>query len=105
MGQVVYVGSTPFVPPGWSGTIEVDSITVGDVLDQIRGAEQVVSYCGHETTAQYLGVDFNRKSVESFLPGQVWVGIRPVWRLLEPGTDWDPGKTPGSFTGWRLRIL
>lgn len=102
----LYVGSTPFVPAGWSGTIRVEHIPleeVGSILaDAAERGDEIISFVGHPGTARYLGVPMSRAEA-SLAPGQRWVGIRPT-RRPKPGEELDPALDPSAFVGWVMEV-
>lgn len=104
---MTFVGSTPFFPPGFVGRAFVESLSVTQARDYVRGlldaGAEVVSFCGHAASAEYLGVPLSR--VEAPIPDQtqVWIGIRPT-RRPAPGEELSPQQTPEAFVGWRMVV-
>jgi hypothetical protein len=103
----IFVGSAPFFPPLEEGdtiTAVVEGISIEEVKRLIAESDEVRSYCGHEDTAEFLGVAYNRKSAPRrfFKPGCVWVGIRPVKRPA-PGEELEVDNNHlGEFVGWKM---
>ncbi|MBN1882516.1 MAG: hypothetical protein JW885_10120 [Deltaproteobacteria bacterium] len=103
----IIVGSAPFFPPLEAGerlTVVIEGIRLREVVKAIETADEVVSFCGHEDSAHYLGVELNREAAprEYFRHGIVWVGIRPVKRPM-PGEEVDVFSE--RFVGWRMTFL
>jgi hypothetical protein len=103
----IIVGSSPFFPPVPEGeriTAVVEGVSIDYVRRAIRGAREVVSFCGHQETAEFLDVRYSRDSAprEHFMPGVVWVGIRTVERLM-PGEEME--VDPSEFVGWKMTFL
>jgi len=100
----LYVGSTPFVPAGWEGTIRISHVPVGHIVRLLNVARQdgrrIISFCGHPASADYLVVPCNRGEAD-LKPGQTWVGIRPT-RRPKPGEELVP---PRDFIGWMMEVL
>jgi hypothetical protein len=106
MNRVV-VGSAPFFPPLGRGEriiAVVQGITIDKVKHIIDRAAEVVSFCGHQETAAFLGVPYCRDAAptEYFRPGTVWVGIRPIDRPM-PGEE--VKVDPSQFVGWKMTFL
>jgi hypothetical protein len=100
----VIVGSAPFFPPLSEGeriTAVVEGVSINDVRRAINEAREVISFCGHPETADFLGVQYNRGSapLEYFAPGVVWVGIRPIDRPM-PGEERKVDIS--GFVGWKM---
>jgi len=100
----IVVGSAPFFPPLEAGeklTVVVEGILLREDVKAIETADEVISFCGHEDSAHYLGVELNREAAprEYFRSGIVWVGIRPVKRPM-PGEEVDVFSE--RFVGWRM---
>jgi len=104
MPPTLYVGSTVFAPPEWSGRIIVRALSPAEVrqrIDEARRAGVVIrSYVGHEPTARFLGLPMSREQAPPPLPGhyQRWVGLRPV-RRAGGGRELDPAVEPQAFSG------
>ncbi len=103
----IIVGSAPFFPPLLEGrriTAVVEGVSIHYVKRAVKDARRVVSFCGHRDTAEFLGVPYCRDTAgpEYFVPGVVWVGIRPVERP-------DPGEEVpvdvDEFVGWKMTFL
>lgn len=77
-----YIVSTPFVPAGFNGLIEVRHYpiaTIRDIISRLDSSEYT-SYVGHQTTADYLGVPYSRGRLMSIGNGDTLYGIRLIAR-------------------------
>jgi len=88
----IFVMSTPIIPPHFRGivasrTVSPESITVS-IGTWIASGVEVVSFCGHSQTAEFLGVEMNRGELSGrdLKPGDQLVGIRPL-RRPQPGEE------------------
>lgn len=105
MNKQLFIGSTPFVPAGFSGTVQIRHCSVEEIRKMIADTVSTVqSYCGHEGSARFLNVPMNRGQVPAPEAGdtQHWVGIRPT-RRPQPGEELDPTKD-SDFVGWEMLI-
>jgi hypothetical protein len=103
MKQVV-VGSAPFFPPLKDGEriiAVVEGVSIRRVKLIIGRAEEIISFCGHRATAEFLKVAYCREAATAqyFVPGVVWVGIRPIERPM-PGEELPIDI--GEFVGWKM---
>lgn len=88
--KVVVIISTPFIPQGWRGTIQVEISTPQFIKSYIVTARSlgfpVRSYLGHANSATYLGVMQSRGELQTLSEDAIYVGIRPK-RRLSPGEE------------------
>ena len=109
----IFVVSTAVVPPGFKGGLlvlllppeEVKELVREAMLEQVEhGTVRVISACGHEATAQFLGVEVSRREISgsNLTYRDRLVGVRPL-RRPTPGEELP--FTVGGFEGFVLSPL
>lgn len=98
-----YIISTPFIPPGFEGKVEVKTISL-TLVREMASHKDVISYCGHQASADWLGVPMFRGELKAsdLQVGTELIGVRPL-RRPNPGEELE--FTPENFQGFILTIL
>ena len=103
-----YIMSTPVIPPNFVGTISAHFSGPGAIVNAIKTWRSydrpIKSFCGHQATAAFLGVEMHRGELSGadLQIGDVLVGIRPL-RRPTPGEELE--IIPANFQGFILEIV
>lgn len=103
----IFVMSTAFIPPNFEGGMRVWVTTpekIREIVAQADTTQKIMSFCGHPSTAQWLGVETCRGELDGqdLSCHDRLVGIRPL-RRPTPGEELE--VNPENYQGFIMSPL